>query len=213
MQYHKQTTETNCFRTCVACLLDLGISEIPDCCNGTTSEWSFEKFQRWLANRGLQAIEVNLGVAALHPVSCPVDCILTGPSPRGGGLLHAVVGRFQPGFGGFDVVHDPHPSDEGIVDIKHILFFVPIVISCVEVGKAQERACLEVIFSSVQRLRALGWRDPHSDDAGKDLLIVEADSTGIFSGSLVDGDYLVVDGGDRDVFHSRPMLVKDDTRG
>ena len=212
MNFHKQTKETNCFQTCVACVLGLGVDEVPDCCNGTLSEWSFDKFQRWLSNRGLQAVEITLGVASLHPVAWPVDCILTGPSPRGGNLLHAVVGKLQPGLGGFDVVHDPHPSGDGVVDVHHVLFFVPITVSCIEVGKAQERACLEVIFSAVQRLRSLGWRDPRSDDAGKDLLVVEADSTGVFQGSLVDGGYIVVDD-DRDVLDSRPLLVKDDTRG
>lgn len=123
-----QTRPTNCFQACVASVLDLPIEEVPDACDG--SKWDWDAFQDWLANRGLQAIEVGFGNGGtIYPVRRSVLCIITGTSPRE--CLtgrHAVVGELL-GLEGFSLLHDPHPSQNFIVDEPtHATFFVPLKI-------------------------------------------------------------------------------------
>ncbi len=85
-------------------------------------------FQDWLAERKLQAIEVGFGNGGtIYPVRTPVMCIVSGRSPRDPeGRLHAVVGRLL-GLEGFQLLHDPHSSNEFICDEPtHATFFVSI---------------------------------------------------------------------------------------
>lgn len=122
-----QETPVSCFRACVASLLELYWSEVPDTFDGTT--WNWQAAQDWLAdNRSLQMVEVVLvDSPRLYPTSRPVPCILTGKSPRE--CLtgkHAVVAELC-GLEGFTVVHDPHCSGDGIVgDPTMVTFLIPI---------------------------------------------------------------------------------------
>lgn len=121
-----QTTPTNCFRACVATLLRLPIEEVPQGCDGAT--WDWDAFQLWLAERGLQAVEIGFGNGGtLYPVMRPVPCIVTGPSPRECTTgRHAVVGLFT-GLDGFELTHDVHPSGMWIDgEPTHAVFFVPL---------------------------------------------------------------------------------------
>lgn len=84
-----------CFRSCVASLLNLKESQVPDWPDANQDAG----VNRWLAGRGLRYDEVPVQAA-----SAPVGLhIITGLSPRGG--AHAVVGRDG------CVVMDPHPQD------------------------------------------------------------------------------------------------------
>lgn len=125
----KQTTPTNCFRACVATVLNIPIDEVPIACDGDGAHWNWDAFQDWLAGRGLQAIEVTFGNGGtIYPVRKPVTCILTGKSPRECTTgLHAVVAEFR-GLEGFWLLHDPHPSESWIEDgdPTHATFFVAI---------------------------------------------------------------------------------------
>lgn len=132
-----QTTPTNCFRACVATILKLPIEDVPISCDGAS--WCWEAFQGWLGRRNLQAIEITFdNGGTIYPVRKPVDCILTGRSPRDPeNKRHAVVGRFV-GLEGFELLHDPHEAQEWIDgEPTHAVFFVPI-------GESEE----------VQRLRS-----------------------------------------------------------
>lgn len=121
-----QTTPTNCFRACVATVLNLPIEEVPEECDG--AKWDWNVFQHWLAARGMQAIEVTFGTGGtIYPVVAPVTCILTGKSPRECVTgFHAVVAQLV-SFEGFQMLHDPH-SSQGWIDGEptHATFFVRI---------------------------------------------------------------------------------------
>lgn len=120
----RQDRPTNCFQACVASVLGVPITEVPDACDGTT--WDWDAFQDWLGSRGLQAIEVGFGnEGTIYPVTKPVLCILTGPSPRECPTgRHAVVAEFI-GLEGFQLLHDPHQSELWIDgEPTHAVFFV-----------------------------------------------------------------------------------------
>ena len=122
-----QVTGTDCFRACVATVLACDIDRVPEACDGT--KWDWDAFQNWLADQGLQAVEMTFeNGGTLYPVSDPVRCIVTGPSPRP--CLtgrHAVVANFV-GQDGFILLHDPHPEQKWLAgDPTHAVFFVPII--------------------------------------------------------------------------------------
>lgn len=123
----KQTKPTNCFQACVASVLSVPIDDVPDGCDG--AKWDWDAFQDWLAQHGMQAIEIGFGNGGtIYPVRKPVICILTGRSPRECVTgQHAVVGRLL-GLEGFELLFDPHPSEAWIEgDPTHAVFFVPLV--------------------------------------------------------------------------------------
>lgn len=120
-----QTLPTNCFSACVATVLGIGIDDVPAGCNGAT--WDWDEFQDWLADRGLQAVELTFGNGGtIYPVRRPVRCIISGKSPRECATgQHAVVASLI-GVDGFELEHDPHPSQLWIDgDPTHAVFFVP----------------------------------------------------------------------------------------
>ena len=101
----------DCQRAVIASLLELPISEVPhflrDASGNPSDYW--DSLQGFLASRGLAYMHVPAcsgasffgdGVDVYHEIS--------GPSPRGGGVMHAVVGRNGV------IVHDPHPSKAGL---------------------------------------------------------------------------------------------------
>jgi len=122
----RRTNKTNCFRACVATVLGCNVNEVPQGCDGAT--WNWDEFQDWLAGRGLQAVEMTFANGGtLYPVRNPVDCIVSGPSPREcASGQHAVVAKFL-GLPGFELVSDPNASDEWIDgEPTHATFFVPL---------------------------------------------------------------------------------------
>lgn len=136
----RQSTPTNCFRTCVAQVLGLEIDTVPSGCDGAS--WDWNQFQDWLAGRGLQAVEIGFANGGtLYEVRNPVPCIITGQSPRECKTgRHAVVGLFT-GLDGFEINGDPHPSELWIDgEPTHAVFFVPINPRCVdELSDLQQR--------------------------------------------------------------------------
>lgn len=122
---YEQISGTDCFRACVAYVLGIDISAVPEACDGASWDWNV--FQHWLADQGMQAVEMTFeNGGTLYPVVAPVRCILSGESPRE--CLtgkHAVVADFI-GLNGFELIHDPHPSKSWIVgEPTHATFFVP----------------------------------------------------------------------------------------
>lgn len=109
----------NCFASCVASILELELTEVPNFCAGRVKDWMVP-FQDWLAERGLHAIEMTVAdQEAWIEASKPCGwCILSGPAPRG--LAHSVVARDG------RMVHDPHPSGTGLEMVKQAMFFVAL---------------------------------------------------------------------------------------
>lgn len=147
-----QTTPTNCFAACVATILGINIERVPKWCDG--EHWEWDKFQEWLEQFGLAAIELTFANGGTIYPAYGVPCIVSGPSPRMEGKLHAIVGRFN-GLDGFTCEHDPH-VDELWIDGEptHCAVFVLIdpakwvksldskreLGKCVNVGKTESEA-------------------------------------------------------------------------
>lgn len=101
----------NCFAACVASVLELPLSVVPNFMENHDT-W-FEDFYQWVGPAGyaplfVKADAVRCGYVDPRPL---IDCghyfIVSGLSPRGD-HLHAVVQHRG------KTVHDPHPSRDGI---------------------------------------------------------------------------------------------------
>lgn len=100
----------DCQRACIASLLELPIAEVPHflAIAEGDPETFWELLYEFCESKGYQ----------YHPwftarqmeLEDDLDgyCVISGPSPRGGGILHAVIGRYD------QVVFDPHPSKTGL---------------------------------------------------------------------------------------------------
>lgn len=108
----------NCFATCIACILELPVDDVPNFCGDhwtDDGEW-FRQANKWLAPRGLRYIEFQYGDWVVGVPDCHV--IVCGHGPRG--CDHATVW-----FNG-KLAHDPHPSGDGLLEPKFVGFFVAI---------------------------------------------------------------------------------------
>ena len=90
----------NCFSACVASILELPIEAVPSFANDDRTRWA--QLTQWLTDRGLAARAIESGAPA------PGFTIVGGPSPRIVNQRHACVA-----LDGV-VVHDPHPSRDGL---------------------------------------------------------------------------------------------------
>lgn len=124
MRHHKQLFRHDpangvygdCFRTAVACLLDLDPQLLPhDHCELEDGE-QMRRMNAWLARRDL--VLINFGFPADRPVADLLasmvhavgrECrfLLSGASPRG--TCHVVVAHPT------GIIHDPHPDGGGLV--------------------------------------------------------------------------------------------------
>ena len=101
----------DCARACIASLLDLPIAEVPhflQVANGdATGFW--EGIQTFCRKHGyaLMSVPARAGQNFFGDDG-DVYHKISGPSPRGNGLWHAVVGRNG------EIVFDPHPSRAGL---------------------------------------------------------------------------------------------------
>ena len=101
----------DCQRAVIASLLNLPISEVPHF-NGIAKEdplvfW--EALQSFCKSHGYVYLTVPArSVFAFYGLDEDVYHEISGPSPRGNGITHAVVGK------GGHVVFDPHPSKAGL---------------------------------------------------------------------------------------------------
>ena len=110
----------NCFAACVASILELPISEVPNFVEH--KDWPIP-FQEWLRNRGLFYTNIDLESHS-KVFGLGILCMFGGYSILSGlterGTLHSVVGK------GIDMIFDPHPSRKGLKETLRVGFFVPI---------------------------------------------------------------------------------------
>lgn len=102
----------NCFSACVASILELPLAEVPYFMGA--DDWS-AFFANWLRPHGFCPIWFNLVEDAERFL--PGFYILGGKSSRGN---HAVVAQ------GSTIVHDPHPSREGLLVREDCTILIPL---------------------------------------------------------------------------------------
>jgi len=100
-QQHIDPKTGDCFRCCVASILDLSWRDVPNFMEHPGDAW-WTAVQEWLAARNLRC-----EVALADDYVPPGYWIASGKSPRGD-YHHAVV------MHGCTVAHDPHPSRAGL---------------------------------------------------------------------------------------------------
>lgn len=101
----------DCQRAVIASLLEIPIADVPHFlqdAKGDPSDY-WDSLQSFLASRGFAYLCVPArSGAAFFGDGVDVYHEIAGPSPRGNGVFHAVVGRNGV------IVHDPHPSKAGL---------------------------------------------------------------------------------------------------
>jgi len=101
----------DCQRAVIASLLDLPISEVPHF-NAIAKEdphifWDLLQGFCKMHGYAYLTVPARAGVA-FYGMDEDVYHEISGPSPRGNGITHAVVGK------GGEIVFDPHPSRAGL---------------------------------------------------------------------------------------------------
>lgn len=107
----------NCYQAALASIFELPIKEIPHFMAMPHSVDWYEQLQLWLQPRGLAAIDVDAKADIMTPQYAGFY-LTHGRSPRGG--MHTVVS-----YRG-KMVHDPHPSGDGLVEETAHTYFVTI---------------------------------------------------------------------------------------
>ena len=103
----------DCFRACVASILELTIDEVPNF--NTYLAW-YDALQWFLGDYGLYALDLRLISGASAKDFLRGYYIVSGKSPRFD-CLHAVVGRDG------NIVHDPFPGGGGIRSVDTFTVF------------------------------------------------------------------------------------------
>jgi hypothetical protein len=103
----------NCLQACLASLLKFRLEDVPNfaAIEGEESQW-FLAMDRWLGERGLGVWVYYLEGQPQWYGSPGTLALLSGKSPRGD-FQHTVVVTLR-AEGGWEIVHDPHPSRDGI---------------------------------------------------------------------------------------------------
>lgn len=102
----------DCFRACIATLLDLPTADVPHFCDlpDPDTHW-IRRTQDWLAERGMFYLNVQTIPWGFLQRNRRPTVIGGGKSPRGT-WGHCVVGELT--RDGFTILHDPHPSRAGL---------------------------------------------------------------------------------------------------
>lgn len=124
-----QTTPTNCFRACVATVLNVPIEIVPEECDA--ARWDFDVFSRWLLyEHKMQTVEIVIhdqNQPVVSQVEYPVLCILTVESNEPTTGKHCVVAHTN-GRDGYTVLHDPSSEkNRQYGKLLFVMFFVNVV--------------------------------------------------------------------------------------
>lgn len=100
----------NCMQACVASLLDLPMEEVPhfhhDGCDAPTF---WERVEEFFLSKGYVMSYGNM-----------YDCINISSGPSKRGTTHCVLTQQD------KLLHDPHPSRNGLIEVTHNYHVVPI---------------------------------------------------------------------------------------
>lgn|GEM_PF-6414082 len=111
MTLYLQNSGDDCFITCIACLFDLPVDNLPI----LHLDNQVPELNCWLKGENLYYLELVKPVDNDFPDW--VFTILIGKSPRGD-FNHAVIGR------GLNLFWDPHPEHTGIENIERVGVFI-----------------------------------------------------------------------------------------
>lgn len=120
MIYREQSIKHNegegeygdCFRTALACVLDMEPSQVPHFMDGFPDDWA-EQMNDWLLSNGFFAVEfafdgsVEYALKAMGLWSKDTEYLIAGRTI--GGTDHQCVGRND------QIIHDPEPRKPGLV--------------------------------------------------------------------------------------------------
>lgn len=109
----------NCFSTCVACLLDMPVEDVPNFV-GDNEDW-YHALEDWLVPQGLVplCIPVEDRLSKYDEVTNALS-IATGPSPRGD-WYHSVLWKKG------KLHWDPHPDGDGLDgDVAYYILILPM---------------------------------------------------------------------------------------
>ena len=112
----------DCFRACIASLLEMPAEKVPHFYEPGGAA-ALRRTNDWLAQFGYAYAEVASNQLIGWDREYLGNFIAVGPSPRGD-FLHAVIGNG--GGQNWEIVHDPHPSRDGIESLTRIGFIVAI---------------------------------------------------------------------------------------
>lgn len=105
----------NCFATCIACMLKIPVSDVPNFCADRPSRWLTD-CNEWLAHRRWTLFDFGPSVMETHP---GLTVIAAGPGPRG--PSHSVIMRDG------KLLHDPHPQGNGLLSVEHAMALAPLI--------------------------------------------------------------------------------------
>lgn len=99
----------DCQRACIASLLDIPIADVPHFLRDADgdAELFWDGVYDFVEARGFEYVPMQVNHQQ-DLTTAQGFHIIGGPSPRGGGLLHAVVGKDGA------IYFDPHPSKDGL---------------------------------------------------------------------------------------------------
>ncbi len=120
----------NCFESCIASLLELQLAEVPDLAAYEDDGRWLKKLNEWLGPKyGLAYLELSIAHDETDNFFSDKDFyhVMIGPTERSGKIKHAVIGRKG------RMVHDPHPSQRGILREDSFLMIGVLVKACIEV--------------------------------------------------------------------------------
>ena len=99
----------DCQRAVIASLLELTIEEVPHFLEGNPdADEFFCRLQAFVNSKGYAYLTVPARTGIFFGDCVDVYHEISGPSPRGNGTYHAVVGKNG------QVFFDPHPSNQGL---------------------------------------------------------------------------------------------------
>lgn len=106
-------TQGDCVRASIASLLYLKYEEVPDFfANGADSYTFWKSVDDFLRSRGWQQRH--------HELQSRPSGYHLGSGPAARGVRHMVVMK------GFNLVHDPHPSRAGLIEVDTVTLLVPL---------------------------------------------------------------------------------------
>ena len=107
----------NCFGACVASILEAPLSDVLDDGEMLQGELWWRTWEAWLNQRGFGLVHLGDYPPAWF-LPAKGYSIMSGKSPRGD-FLHSVVALNG------ELVHDPHPSRDGVVNIVDWVILYP----------------------------------------------------------------------------------------